>query len=317
MVASRSFPVLLAAAVAWGGATGRAADDPPSVSPRVDTLLTEAATTGRAVLAVAGYRDCARCRRLRERLQGEAALQPVVSQFARLDLTMDGPDGAEWRPWQKMTETRSRASPQVFVVRADRKVLHDGEAPDDLGGFLRSMAQAAGTPLTPAQAEQFAALLEQATALAADGDRSGALRKLLPAVKAPSYASAAVAARGFCTSLADEAETAIAAAADTVGDDADGVAAAVELVAIARGFGTVLPDVARDATRQIVALRKNPDVARVLKQAEQIQAADVAARQLPSRARAMYEKIAAEHPGGGAAAVAASRLEKLAAAAAE
>lgn len=301
---SRAILVGVAALVAL---PARAADEPVRVSPRVDAVLEESARTGRPVLVVCGSEQCAACQRLRARL----ATDPVTAEFLRIDLTIAG--APEWRSWQAFADTKAWSSPQLYVVRADGTMLVSGRARSDMSDELRAALRDAGAPLTEQESTRVAKLLERARALAEAGDPTGALREIGPALARPSFARASVSAREFGAALTADLERSIEGVAVPGGDDADGVAAAVGLVAIVKDCGVTAPALARAAVGKLAALKKVPATAEVVRQAEQIHAATVAARTAPSRGRAMLEKIVADRPGSGAAEVAKARAEKLAA----
>lgn len=294
--------LVLAVAVAAAPAT---AAEAPRVSPRVDAVLEQSALTGRPVLAVCCAANCAVCPRLRQRL----AADPVAAQFLRIDLAIA--DADEWEAWQSFADTRAWASPQVYVVRADGEILLSGRAQSDMSEELRAVLPQTGMLLTNQEAAAATKLLEKARVLAAAGDRSGGLREIAPALAKQSYARAAVAARDFGGPLAEELKQAVEAAPAAVGDDAAGISVAVGLVGIVRDCGGVAPEIVRAAVPKLAALKKEATGAEVVRQAEQIHAAIVAARTSPSRGRALLEKIVAERPDGGAADVARARLDTL------
>jgi len=296
---------LLACVATFVALETRADDEAVRVSPPVDAVLDESARTGRPVLAVCGYDHCAACQRLRARL----ATDPVTAEFLRIDLTIAGVP--EWRNWQAFADTKAWSSPQLYVVRADGTMLVSGRAQADMGDELRAALREAGVPLSEQEATLTAKLLEKARALAGAGDPTGALRELGPALAKTSFARAAVAARAFGTTLVADLERSIESVAATVGDDANGVATAVGLVAVVKDCGAAAPDLAKAAVGKLTALKRSPATAEVVRQAEQIHAATVAARSSASRGRAMLEKIVADRPDSGAAEVAKARLEKL------
>jgi hypothetical protein len=301
----RPFTALIALStclLAAGGATEAAAP-----SPRVEGVLQEAARTGRPVLAVAGYADCAACRRFKQQL----ATQPLLAQFALLELTMDGDGWREWKAWQDMTDTNQKSSPQVFVIRADGRVLHDGEVPRDLAGFLRGQLDQGGQPLSADQAAQFDETLAEAQRLAAAGDRAEALRILAPALTVRSFAAPARASHEFRERLGAEIKASIDDATSQVADSEEGVQAAVALVDASKSFSKSLPEAAKAASVAITTLKKKPDLRTVLQQAEQLQQADAAARQSAAKGADKYRKVVEQHAGSAAAAVAESRLAKL------
>ena len=308
MPAASCFPfrAVLASVAALVALPTLADDEPVRVSPRVDAVLEQAARTGRPVLAVCGSEQCATCQRLRARL----AADPVTVEFLRIDLTIAG--APEWRNWQAFADTRAWASPQLYVVRADGTMLVSGRAQSDMSDELRAALREAGVPLTDQERALAAKLLEKARALATADDRTGALREITPALAKPSFARAAVAAREFATAVTADLERSIEGVAVTVGDDAAGVTAALSLVAVVKDCGAATPGLARAAVEKLSVLKKAPSTAEVVRQAEQIHAATVAARTSAARGRSMLEKIIADRPDSGAAEVAQSRLEKIA-----
>jgi hypothetical protein len=301
----RALPSGLLAAVVASVTAPTVAENPARVSPLIDAVLEQSARTGRPVLAVCGTAGCEACVRLRRRL----AADPVTAQFLRIDLTIDATP--EWRGWQAFAGSRAWSSPQVFVVRADGKILLSGRAQSDMSEELRTAFEETGVPLTEQEAVLAAKLVEKATSLAETGDRSGALREIAPVLGARSYARAAVAARELGATLAGPLKLAVDSAPPGVADDAAGIDAALAIVSVVRDCHAVAPDLVRAAVAKIAALKKDPASAEVVRQAEQILAAMVAARTSASRGRALLEKIVAECPDGGAAEVARARLEKL------
>lgn len=276
-------------------------------SPRVAGVLDEASRTGRTVLAVAGYADCAACRRFKSQLGS----QPLVAQFALLELTMNGDGWREWKAWQDMTETSGKSSPQVFVIRADGHVLHDGPVPRDLAGFLREQLDQGGQPLSADQAAKLDKTLAAARELATAGDRLGAIRSLAPALAVRSFATPARAVHEYGKTLAAEIRTSIDEAAGRVADSPEGIEAAVALVDANRSFTKLLPDAAKAAAASLASLKKKPELRGVLQQAEQLQQADAAARQSAEKGADKYHKLVEQHPGSAAATVAEARLAKL------
>lgn len=301
----RALPRGLVAVIVAAVAAPTVAENPARVSPLVDAVLEQSARTGRPVLAVCGTAGCEACARLRRRL----AADPVTARFLWIDLTIDATP--EWRGWQAFAGTRAWSSPQVFVVRADGTILLSGRAQSDMGEELRTALEETGVPLTEQEAVLAGRLIEKATDLAETGDRSGALREIAPALAARSYARAAVAARELGATLAGALKQAVDSAPPAVADDAAGIDAALALVSVIRDCNAVAPDLVRAAVAKIAALKKDPASAEVVRQAEQILAAIVAARTSAPRGRALLEKIVAERPDGGAAEVARARLEKL------
>ena len=291
----------------WCLLAAAAAAEPAGQSPRVAGVLEEAARTGRTVLAVAGYADCAACRRFKAQLGS----QPLVAQFAVLELTMNGDGWREWKAWQDMTDTNQKSSPQVFVIRADGRVLHDGPVPQDLGGFLRGQLDQGGQPLSADQAEKVAKALTEARELATAGDRLGALRMLAPALALRSFAAPARTVHDYSETLAAEIRTSIDEAAGGVADSPEGVEAAVALVDASRSYAKLLPEAAKAASVALTSLRKKPELRAVLQQAEQLQQADAAARQSADKGADKYRGLVEQHPGSAAAAVAEARLAKL------
>jgi hypothetical protein len=304
-VSVRVVPVVFVALAAVAAAAPVTAAEAPRVSARVDAVLEHSALTGRPVLAVCCAANCVVCPRLRQRLAGD----PVATQFLRIDLAIADTD--EWKAWQAFADTRAWASPQVYVVRADGEILLSGRAQSDMSEELRAVLPQAGMLLTEQEAALARKLLEKARPLAAAGDRSGALREIAPALAKRSFARAAVAARDFGGPLAEELEQAVEAAPAAVGDDAAGITVAVGLVGVVRDCGGVAPEIVRAAVPKLVALKKDPTGAEVVRQAEQIHAAIVTARTSPSRGRALLEKIVAGRPDSGAAEVARAVLATL------
>ena len=292
---------------AWSLLASAAAAEAAGQSPRVTAVLEEASRTGRTVLAVAGYADCAACRRFKSQLGS----QPLVAQFALLELTMNGDGWREWKAWQEMTETKEKSSPQVFVVRADGRVLHGGPVPRDLAGFLRGQLDQGGQPLSDDQAAMLEKTLTEARELATAGDRFGAMRSLAPALAVRSFAAPARAVHEYGESLAAEIGASIDEAAGRVADSPEGVEAAVALVDANRSFMKLLPEVAKSAAVSLASLKKKTDLRAVLQQAEQLQQADAAARQSAEKGAAKYRRLVEQHPGSAAATVAGARLAKL------
>jgi hypothetical protein len=298
----RSFAVLIIGSTCLLAAGGAAPAAGPS--PRVEGVLQEAARTGQPVLAVAGYADCAACRRFKQQL----ATQPLVTQFTLLELTMNGDGWREWKAWQGMTDTNQKSSPQVFVIRADGRTLHDGSVPKDLAGFLRGQLEQSGQPLSADQAAHFDETLAEAKRLATAGDRVEALRILAPALKVQSFAAPARASQEFREQLGAEIKTSVDEATGRVADSEEGIEAAVILVDASKSFSKSLPEVAKAASVAITMLKKKPDLRTVLQQAEQLQQADAAARQSAAKGADKYRKVVEQHAGSAAAAVAESRL---------
>lgn len=291
----------------WCLLAAGAAAEAAGQSPRVAAVLEEASRTGRTVLAVAGYADCAACRRFKSQLGS----QPLVAQFVVLELTMNGDGWQEWKAWQDMTDTNGKSSPQVFVVRADGHVLHNGPVPGDLAGFLRGQLDQGGQPLSADQAAKLDKTVAAARELATAGDRLGAMRSLAPALAVRSFAAPARAAHEYGETLATEIRTSIEEAAGRVADSPEGVEAAVALVDANRSLMKLLPEAAKAAAVTLVSLKKKPELRAVLQQAEQLQQADAVARQSAEKGGDKYRRLVEQHPGTAAATVAEARLAKL------
>jgi hypothetical protein len=288
-----------------------AADDKAAISEQVDAVMNQAARAGMPVLALASTDSCTEAGPLRQRLAGDAALRPLVARFAFVELRMSGDDKWTWKRWQERFDTHRRQSPQLFVIRADGRKLFSGDPPADLAGFLRHQLGQVGQPLVPRQADLFEAQLRAASELQTRGDLAGAVRSVTPACRVPSFARPVVESIAFRAAVADRMLDRIERAAAEPGADTDRLAAVELLVAAAEEFATTLPDVARTARENVAEVGRDPAGREMVRQAQALHHAAVAARRSADRGLALYEQIITTHPQSPAATLAAVRLRSL------
>lgn len=287
------------------------AADKEAISEPVDAVMAEAARLGIPVIAVASTDSCTEAPVLKQRLVADATLHPLTSRFAVVELRMSGDDKWTWKRWQERFDSHRRQSPQVFVVRADGKKMFSGDPPADLAGFLRRQLAQAGQPLVPRQADTFAAQLETASRLQTAGDLAGAVRVVMPAARMPSFARPVVQSVAFRRAVAERMLARIDSAGAEQGVVTDRLAAIEVLVAAGEEFAVTLPDVSRAARERTAEIGREPEGRELVRQAQLLHRAAVAARRSTDRGLALYEEIIALDPAAPAAELAAVRLRSL------
>lgn len=287
------------------------AEEKGAVSEQVDAVMAEAARLGLPVIAVASTDSCEEAPRLKRRLVGDVALQPLVARFALVELRMSGDDKWTWKRWQERFDSHRRQSPQVFVIRADGRKMFSGDPPADLAGFLRHQLGQGGQPLAQRQAELFASQLETAARLQAAGDLAGAVRAVMPAVRVPSFARSVVQSVAFRAAVAERMLARIEHAATEPGVGTDRLASVELLVAAAEEFATSLPEVARAARERTVEIGRDAEGRETVRQAQLLHRAAVTSRRSAERGLVLYEQIIELDPQSPAAELAAVRLRSL------
>jgi hypothetical protein len=305
--------VLAAALVPWP----LVADDTIAISEQIDAVMNQAARLGVPVLAVASTDSCREAPVLKRQLAGNPALQPLVARFALVELRMSGDDKWEWHRWQDRFDTHRRNTPQMFVIRADGRMMYGDDPPANLAVFLREQLDRSGQPIAPRQAEQFEAQLQAAARLEAEGDLAGAVGTVMPAIRTPSFARPVVHSVAFRADVGKGlleriGQVAVPPAAEKPVSATDRLAAIQEIVAAAEQFGATLPDVARAANKQLAEISRDAAGKETVRQAQLLHRAAVAARRSADRGRALYEQIVELHPDSPAAELAAMRLDAAA-----
>lgn len=275
-----------------------------TISEQIDAVMNEAARLGVPVLAVASTDSCSEGPVLKRQLAGNPAVQPLVSRFAIVELRMSGDNKWEWHRWQDRFDTHRRNTPQVFVIRADGRMIFSGDPP----------------------ADQFEAQLAAASRLQAEGDLVGAVGAVMPAVRMPSFARPIVQSVAFRATVAEgllqriEKDDGKMDAENPDGENADAekpvsatdrLAAVEEIVAASEQFVATLPEVVRAATKRLAEISRDPDGRETVRQAQLLHRAAVAARRSPDRGLALYQQIIAMHPDSPAAKLAATRMSEL------
>lgn len=293
-----------------------AADEKITISEKVDAVMDQAARLGVPVLAVASTDVCREGPVLKRQLAGNPALQPLVSRFAVVELRMSGDDKWEWKRWQDRFDTHRRNTPQVFVIRADGRMMYGDDPPTDLGGFLREQLDRSGQPIGTRQADQFENQLEAASRLQAEGDLAGAVGAVMPAVRMSSFARPVVQSIAFRATVAEGLLERIRQAAGPAGEEdvsaTDRLARVEEVVAASEQFVATLPEVARAANKQLADFNRDAAGKETVRQAHLLHRAAVATRRSPDRGHALYRQIIANHPDSPAADLAAQRLADIA-----
>jgi len=286
------FRAMLTLAMMTFAVTGgsRAADD-FQVSRRVDSVLEEARLTGRSVLAVAGYSSCTPCKALKAKLASDSQLAALCSQYSSVVLTIDGDGRSEWQAWQDLTDTKSRSSPQLFIVRADGKVLFADSPSDDLASTLRRALNDSGRALAMDQARQARASVAQANSFAASGDKAIAMVRLAPLLKMETFAEPVVEARTLSETWLQELTKELPKPTDALEPTEAGLRSAIALVGVGQLLGKVAPSIAKDANRQLSVRRKDEQEGKVLALAELIYQASFAASQSTSKGIVRYQKM--------------------------
>lgn len=300
--------VMAAAFMPWS----LAADEKITISEQVDAVMNQAARLGMPVLAVASTDSCREAPTLKRQLAGNPALQPLVSRFAVVELRMSGDDKWEWKRWQDRFDTHRRNTPQVFVIRADGRMMYGNDPPADLAGFLREQLDRSGQPIAARQADQFENQLEAASRRQAEGDLAGAVGAVMPAVRMPSFARPVVQSIAFRAAVAEGLLERIRQAAGPAGEEdvsaTDRLARVEEVVAASEQFVATLPEVARAANKQLADFNRDAVGKETVRQAQLLHRAAVATRRSPDRGHALYRQIIAVHPDSPAADLAAKRL---------
>lgn len=297
------------------------ADEEVAVSEQIDAVMSEAARLGVPVLAVASTDDCREGPVLKRRLAGNPVLQPMVAQFAIVELRMSGDDKWTWKRWQDRFDTHRRNTPQVFVIRADGRMTFSGDPPADLAGFLREQLDRSGQTIPPRQADHLEAQLEAASRLKAEGDLVGAVGAVMPAVRMPTFARPVVQSIAFRSAVAEGLLQRIEkdpGNPDEENPDAakpvsamDRLAAVEEIVAASDQFIATLPEVARAASKRLAEISRDPEGRERIRQAQLLHRAALASRRSPDRGLAVYEQIIATYPDSPAAKLAATRMSEL------
>jgi hypothetical protein len=287
------------------------AADGETISEQVDAVMSRAARLGMPVLAVASTDSCTEGPLLKQRLAADPILQPLVARFGLVELRMSGDDRWTWKRWQEHFDTHRRQSPQVFVVRADGKKMFSGDPPADLVGFLHKHLAQCGQAIVPRQAQLFESQLEAASQLQAAGDLAAAVRAVTPAARVPSHARPVVQSIAFRAAVTKRLLASIERLAIDPAAGADSLAAAEELVALGDEYATTLPDVARAARERTALIGREPAGREMVRQAQLLRRAAVAARRSADRGLALYEQIIATDPDSPAAELAAVRLRSI------
>jgi len=267
-----------------------AADD-FQVSRRLNSVLEDARLTGRSVLAVAGYSSCAPCKALKSKLANDSQLAALCAQYSSVALTIDGDGRTEWLAWQDLTNTKSRSSPQLFIVRADGKVLFADSPSEDLASTLRRALNDSGRALAMDQARQAQASVAQANAIAGSGDKAIAMARLAPILKIETFAKPMVEARALSETWIQELSRDLPKPTDTLEQTEAGLRSAIALVGVGQLLGKVNPSLAKDANRQLAVRRKDEQDGKLLVVAEQIYQASFAASQSSSKGIVRFQKL--------------------------
>lgn len=304
--------VIVAALAPWS----LVADEEITISEQVDAVMNQAARLGVPVLAVASTDSCREAPALKRQLVGNPALQSLVARFAVVELRMSGDDKWEWKRWQDRFDTHRRNTPQLFVIRADGRMTYGGDPPADLAGFLRQQLDLGGQPIAARQADQFEARLAAASRLQADGDLAGAVGAVMPAVRTPSFARPVVQSIAFRAAVAEVLLERIGQAAGPPEAGAavsatDRLALVEEIVAASEQFMVTLPEVSRAASKQLAEINRDADGREVVRQAQLLHHAAIAARRSPDRGQALYRQIIATLPDSPAAELAAKMLDGI------
>ena len=288
-----------------------AADDSSDVS-KVDAALAESQNTGKPILAIGISKTCPSCQALKERLQTDKSLQPLLSNFVPLVLSTDAGESGDWSNFERKFPSEGNGIPKVYVVRADGEKLHAGSgAPEKLPEFLKEKLAESGRPLTEKQAEQLKLLVAAATKLSDAGSLAAAMAKLKPALGAKSYAKPAVAAEELGKSLAEKVQATVDEADGKLSSPDEAIGAAVTLVETFRVYSKTLPDVAKGVNEKLVKYRKNPEKRELFKQADLVDKASVMAVKNSAKGLSMFQAIVAKHPDTPVAALAETKIKEL------
>jgi hypothetical protein len=286
------------------GAVGRAADDP------VASAVQASQKTGLPILAVAGSKTCGFCVALKDRLQSDQSLQPLLAQFVPLEIDVTT---SVWQTWAQKFPPEANAIPIIYVIRADGEVLYSksgapqGDALPQLLGGLRGQA---GEALTAKQAEKLAQALAAAKAALEAGDVGKAVALMAPSAKIESYAQPAIEARALVDKLTEEAKAAVEEAAGQLDSEDDALVGAVALARLARVYKK-LPAI----LKQVVTVKKehnDPALKPLFTQAGLIDKAVAYVEQgQKEKAIRAFQAVATKYPDTPAATLALARVDEL------
>lgn len=183
---------------------------------------------------------------LKERLNTDVSLRPILAQFVPLQLDTDKP---EFQTWARQFPPKGNGIPMIFIVRADGEVLHNesgAPAGPALPQLLSEMRKKAGSAITEKQAEQLAAAAEAASKALAAGDTAAAVSAIGKNAGLVSYAEAAVALNKVVEQLTETAKATIAKADEQLSNEGQDLDGALALLEVERVFKS-LPDVVKQA----------------------------------------------------------------------
>lgn len=274
-----------------------------------EEALERSKVTGRPILAMAGLPTCGICTALKQRLQTDAALRPLLAQFIPLEMTANE---APWQTWARRFQGEGNTVPIVYIIRSDGEKLYarSGGLPgDELPRLLVQSLAKSGKILPEAPLKKLIAAVEKAEAAYEAGQIGEAVALLAPYAEVGSYAESAKKAEELAKKIADEGAAKVSRADEQLESDDEPLAGALALAEVLRDYKKA-PAVFKAAKEVSGRHAKNPQRREIFVQSGLLDRARLyVAQGHPERAAPLYEQVLSKFPGTPAAEMARQQLE--------